>query len=131
MPGRTPPNLPQTLRTRDSERRRAYADNLAFYAGNQWATPATRLTRTGQRRLTMNYAKAFVTKATSYMMQSLTFVSDPLGDTTAAEQASNAAEIAIRQVAEQNALDALDFDTELDCAVLGDAAYKVTWDPVE
>ncbi len=32
---------------------------------------------------------------------------------------------------EANALDQLDFDNEIDCSVLGDAAYKVTWDPLE
>ena len=30
-----------------------------------------------------------------------------------------------------NGLERLDFETELDCAVLGDAAYKVTWDVEE
>src|SRR3972149_5347823 len=30
-----------------------------------------------------------------------------------------------------NNLDQLDFDNEIDCSVLGDAAYKVTWDPQE
>jgi hypothetical protein len=34
-------------------------------------------------------------------------------------------------VYDQNNLDQLDFDTEIDAAVLGDAAYKVTWDPQE
>ena len=34
-------------------------------------------------------------------------------------------------VAEANGLAQLDFETELDCAVLGDAVYKVTWDVEE
>jgi hypothetical protein len=33
-----------------------------------------------------------------------------------------------REVYDANALEQLDFDNEIDCCVLGDAAYKVTWD---
>src|SRR3972149_1260932 len=41
------------------------------------------------------------------------------------------AERALREVHDANNLDQLDFDNEIDCSVLGDAAYKVTWDPQE
>jgi len=29
----------------------------------------------------------------------------------------------------ENNLEQLDLETEIDCAILGDAAYKVIWDP--
>ena len=34
----------------------------------------------------------------------------------------------MQQVYIDNNLEQLDFDTETDCAILGDACYKVTWD---
>ena len=34
----------------------------------------------------------------------------------------------MHQVYEENGLEQLDFETEIDCAVLGDAGYKVIWD---
>ncbi len=41
------------------------------------------------------------------------------------------AERALRDVYEANSLAQLDFDSEVDAAVLGDGVYKVTWDPDE
>jgi len=32
---------------------------------------------------------------------------------------------------EENGLEELDLDTEIDCAILGDACFKVTWDNEE
>src|SRR3972149_2983054 len=48
-----------------------------------------------------------------------------------ANERARLAERTLREVAEQNNLAQLDFDTEIDAAVLGDAAYKVTWDAIE
>ena len=48
-----------------------------------------------------------------------------------AEERARRAEQALQEVAEQNNLSQLDFDTEIDAAVLGDGAFKVTWDPIE
>ena len=48
-----------------------------------------------------------------------------------AEERARRAEQALREVAEQNNLSQLDFDTEIDAAVLGDGAFKVTWDAIE
>jgi hypothetical protein len=53
---------------------------------------------------------------------------DPIDDTPAAAQAARDTERLLADVHEENQLDQLDFDTEVDAAVLGDAAYKVTWD---
>ena len=48
--------LPQQIARLDGPRLRAYAELLAFYQGDQWPGPLRRR----ERRLTFNYAKAFV-----------------------------------------------------------------------
>jgi len=116
--------LPQQIARMDSERLRAYRQNLDFYNGLQWPGRARR----GERRLTVNYAKAFVEKVTSYLMSDLNFAVEPEGDSSEARDAARRAEDALYRVYEANGLGQLDFDTELDCAVLGDGCFKVTWD---
>ena len=37
----------------------------------------------------------------------------------------------LRAIYEANGLEALDYDSEIDCAVLGDGCFKVVWDPEE
>ena len=120
--------LPIQLRRRDEERLRRYRDNLDFYEGRQWQGRA----RKGERRLTFNYAKAFVDKVTSYLLNGNSIqVEARDGETTAGRERARAAERALREVEANNALAQLDFETELDCAVLGDAAFKVVWDTNE
>jgi len=120
-----PPDLPVRLRQLDHDRLRAYADNLAFYRGQQWPGRARR----GERRLTLNYARAFVDKVTSYLLGGSGMQVEPLdGADPAARERARVAERALREVEQANAIAQLDYETELDCAVLGDAAYKVTWD---
>ena len=119
--------LPQRLTTLDSERMRAYRGNLEFYEGRQW----TESQRRRDRRLTFNYARTIIEKTASYTMSGLASVVDPADGSPEAAEASRRAEQALRDVYEANALDQLDFDNEIDCSVLGDAAYKVTWDAVE
>ncbi|MDY6918023.1 MAG: phage portal protein [Chloroflexota bacterium] len=118
------PALPQQLARTDRDRMKRYAGSLAFYNGAQWPARATR----GEKHLTFNYAKAIVDKTTSYLMSGMGFTVDPVEDGDDARQRAVAAEAALHQVYRDNNLEALDFDTETDCAVLGDAAYKVTWD---
>jgi hypothetical protein len=121
MPG---PNLPQTLARLDTDRLRRYREALDFYHGRQWTgTPRRR-----ERRLTFNYARTIVEKVTSYLMTGLDVAVDPVDGSEQARADAARAEAAIRHVHEENALDQLDFDTEVDTAVLGDGAYKVTWD---
>ena len=117
--------IAQQLARMDAGRLRAYRENLEFYQGRQWADPLRRR----DRRLTLNYAKTVVEKTASYTMSGLSFVIDP--DDGSAEAAARArrAERALQEVHEANGLEQLDFDNEIDCSVLGDAAYKVTWDP--
>jgi hypothetical protein len=108
----------------DRDRIRRYGENLAFYNGEQWPSRATR----GEKHLTFNYAKALVDKTTSYLMSGMSFALDPVEEGDDAREKARSAEKALYQVYQDNDLQALDFDTEIDCAVLGDAAYKVTWD---
>ena len=87
--------------------------------------------RRRERRLVFNYAKAFVDKATADLMSGMHSVVDPEDDAPETAERATRTEQTLRLVAEQNNLPQLDFDTKLDAAVLGDGAFKVTWDPVE
>jgi hypothetical protein len=127
MPTQQSLTLPQQIGRMDTARLRGYADLLSFYKGNQWPGG----TRRRERRLTFNYAKTFIEKTAAYLMSGMRSVVDPEGDTPEAAERARQAEGALRDVAEQNNLAQLDFDTEVDAAVLGDGAYKVTWDPIE
>ena len=117
--------LPLALERMDEDRLRRYRQNLAFYRGDQWPARARR----GERRLTFNYAKALVDKVTSYLLngQSVQVVADD-GASADARDRARRAELALRGVEAANGLAQLDFETELDCAILGDGAYRVTWD---
>jgi len=120
--------LPAQLRNRDRARLDAYKKHLDFYNGKQWPT-AQRLRN--PRRLTFNYARPIVHKTTAALMAGRTVLVEPDDDSDATTARAAEAELAINQVWDQNAAPALDFDTELDCAVLGDAAYKVWWSDTE
>ena len=120
-------SFPQQLGRKDFQRLRAYRENLDFYNGMQWLGNRRR----GERRITINYAKAFVEKATSYLISGLNFAVDPVDDSTEAKERARRAEEALYQVYEGNSLEQLDFDTELDTAILGDGCFKVTWDTEE
>lgn len=112
------------LAQKDRDRIRGYTELLDFYHGGHWEGRGLR----GEKRLTFNYAKVLIDKVTSYLMSGITFAVDPLGDTDEAKDKARRAEQALYQVYQDNNLEQLDFDTELDCAILGDACYKVTWD---
>lgn len=116
--------LPQQVARMDADRLRRYRESLDFYHGRQW----TGAPRRRERRLTFNYARAIVDKVTSYLMTGLDFAVDPIADTPEARALAARTEAALRLVHEQNNLDQLDFETELDAAILGDAAFKVTWE---
>jgi hypothetical protein len=115
--------LPMQLQEMDHERRARYREMLAFYEGRQWPGRARR----GERRLTFNYAKAFIDKVTSYLLNGSS-VQVEGGESEAGRARAAAAERALHEAAALNSLAQLDYETELDCAVLGDACYKVTWD---
>ena len=122
------PPLPVRLLRMDEARRGAYRQVLDFYGGRQWRGNPRR----GERRLTFNYAKAFAEKVTSYLLLGSSIqVEARDGSTPEMRQRARTAELALRDVESANGLAQLDFETELDCAVLGDGCFKVTWDAAE
>ena len=122
VPSRTSFN-PGSLAKTDTDRLNAYRQNLDFYTGTEWPTQSR------QRQLVFNYAKVSVDKCTSYLMQGLNFACYPNEPTDILKQTVIAAERLLRHVYQDNNLQQLDWETEVDAAVLGDACYKVTWDP--
>ncbi len=117
--------LPQQLARLDLDRLRCYRENLDFYSGLQWPGQP----RARERRLIFNYARVFVDKVTSYLMSGLDFVVEP--ESPGDEDRARRAEEALYRIHEANSLEQLDFDTEIDAAILGDGCYKVTWDSRE
>lgn len=117
-------SIPQQLAQKDRERLKNYTDLLNFYEGKHWEGRAPR----GEKRLTFNYAKVLVDKLTSYLMSGTTFAVDAIEDTDEARVRAREIESTLNKVFDDNDLEQLDFDTEIDCAILGDACYKVIWD---
>ena len=116
--------VPSSLDRRDTERRERYRRNLAFYDGEHWPGRG----RGRERRLTFNYARASVEKVTSYLMADLRSTVPPVDASPEEQERARGTERLLADMAEVNSLDQLDFDTEIDTAVLGDGAYKITWD---
>ena len=108
----------------DLDRLKSYKEMLDFYNGLQWEGRE----RCGERHLIFNYARVFVEKITSYLMAGISFAVDPFEDTDEARDRARKAEAALYKVYGENQLEQLDLETEIDCAVLGDACYKVIWD---
>jgi hypothetical protein len=83
-----------------------------------------------------NYAKVSIDKVTSFLMQGLHFAcypnpTNPTNSMNALNARARRAEQLLRQVYEDNNLQQLDYETEIDAAVLGDGCYKVIWDTDE
>jgi hypothetical protein len=112
------------LNRHDIDRLRGYRELLDFYHGRQWAGRERR----GEKRLTFNYAKVFIDKVTSYLMSGINFAVEAVEDSEEAKARAQRAEAALHQVYADNNLEQLDLETEIDCAILGDAGYKVIWD---
>ena len=114
--------------TREAARRARYRELLDFYEGRQWlGRPLP-----GERRLTANYARALVRKAASYLFpEPPVFSAVPDGPDAAAQARAQRAEAALAAVYATNDLAAVDFNATIDAAVLGDGAFKVTWDAAE
>ncbi|MFC1937413.1 phage portal protein [Chloroflexota bacterium] len=115
---------PAQLNRRDTDRLKNYKEFLDFYHGEQWEGYARR----GEKRLTFNYTKVVIDKVTSYLMSVVNFAVDPVEDSPQARERAQQAEVALYRVYEDNNLQQLDFETEIDCAILGNACYKVIWD---
>jgi hypothetical protein len=128
---------PSHLNRMDTRRLAAYRSNLDFYNGAHWPTTSR------HRQLVFNYAKVSIDKLTSFLMPGLGFAcypGDPSGSLRGAQRRGNLeseearvrkAEQLLRQVYEQNNLQQLDYETEIDTAILGDGCYKVIWDTDE
>ena len=119
--------IPMQLARLDLDRVRGYKELLDFYHGRQWEGRERR----GERRLIFNYAKVFIDKITSYLMSGINFAVDAVEDSDEARASAQKAEVALYRVYLDNNLEQLDLDTEIDCAILGDACYKVIWDATE
>ena len=115
---------PTELARRDADRIRGYRKLLDFYHSVQWEGRE----KWGERRLTFNYAKVVVDKVTSYLMSGIDFAIEQVEESDGARTKAKKSEAALRKVYEDNGIEQLDFDTEIDCAILGDACYKITWD---
>jgi hypothetical protein len=114
--------------TRDAARRAGYRELLDFYEGRQW--PGKPLP--GERRLTANYARALVRKGVSYLFpEPVVFSAVPDGADEAAQARAQRAEVALAAVYAANDLASVDFNAAIDAGVLGDGAFKVTWDAAE
>jgi len=127
---------PSQLARIDTERLAAYRTNLDFYSGKQWQQTSR------NRQLVFNYATVAIAKVPSYLMQGLTFACYPGGAVLTLSETKGKeldelkarvqkAEQLLRQVYESNNLQQLDWETEIDTAILGDGCYKVIWDPDE
>jgi hypothetical protein len=121
---------PSQLARMDSTRLAAYRSNLDFYQGAHWPTTSR------HRQLVFNYARVSIDKVTSFLMQGLGFACYPnptnsTNSTNSINARARRAEQLLRQVYEDNNLQQLDYETEIDTAVLGDGCYKVIWDTGE
>lgn len=116
--------LPQLLKRRDRDRLRAYESNLAFYRGEQ-APAAGKPASKRAEALVANYTERVIDKATTFTMAGFEISVEPANEQRDAD--ARAAETALREVERNNALDRLDFASEIDAAVLGDGAFRVTW----
>jgi hypothetical protein len=114
---------PSHLARIDINRLADYTSNLNFYNGSQWEKQGR------NRQLVFNYAKVSIDKVTSYLMQGLTFACYPTENTDALKEKVVHAEHLLQDVYESNNLQQLDWETEIDTAILGDGCYKVIWDP--
>jgi hypothetical protein len=125
---------PSQLARMDTTRLANYRTNLDFYNGSQWPTtsPARQSLAGGRhRQLVFNYAKVSIDKVTSFLMQGLNFACYPEEATDELKVRARRAEQVLSQVYEENNLQQLDYETEVDTAVLGDGCYKVIWDTDE
>ncbi len=115
---------PTVLNHRDTDRIRGYQELLDFYQGVHWQGRE----KWGEKHLTFNYAKVFIDKITSYLMSGMNFVVEAVEDSDEAREKARRAEQVLHRINEENNLEQIDLETEIDCAILGDAGYKVIWD---
>ncbi|MDQ6909044.1 MAG: phage portal protein [Chloroflexota bacterium] len=82
----------------------------------------------GQTPIVANYARVFVRKGASYLFpEPVAIAVDAPDDSPSATTAAARIEAALTHVAHENDLGAADLATAIDAGVLGDGAFKVTW----
>jgi hypothetical protein len=108
---------------KDRERLSGYRDLLDFYRGKQW--PGRE--RWGEKRLTLNYARIFIDKMTSYLMAGNNYTVEAVEDTSEARQRAEQAEKSLAQVYEANNLEKLESD--LNKAISGYRLMLVSRNP--
>ena len=113
---------PSHLNRMDTQRLAAYRTNLDFYQGAHWPVQSR------HRQLVFNYTKVSIDKVTSFLMQGFAFAAYPTEEGDELKARTRRAEQLLYRVYEQNNLQQLDYETEIDAAVLGDGCYKVIWD---
>ncbi len=114
--------LPRALSQRDTDRLRRYQEYLDYHEGRRGAPATPRRSR--ERTLVFNYARAIVEKGAAYLVTE----HHPVVTAAPSAEVRAAAERQLREAWDANDLARLDVETEVDAAVLGDGAYKVTWD---
>ena len=126
QPGANVP-FPRTLAQLDHARLAGYREFLDYFEGRRGTPPGSRR----ERLLDFNYARAFVEKGAAYLVSEHRPLVTAVEDSPEGRRRAVAAECALLELWEANDLMRLDLDGELDTAVLGDGAYKVTWDERE
>ncbi|MDA1062046.1 MAG: hypothetical protein O2895_03945 [Chloroflexi bacterium] len=126
QPGVNTP-FPRSLTQLDRARLGGYREFLDYFEGLRGAAPGGRR----ERLLNFNYARAVVEKGAAYLVSEHRPTVAAIEDTPEGRRRASAAERAQLELWDTNDLLRLDLDGELDTAVLGDGAYKVTWDERE
>ena len=111
--------LPSVLAQRDTDRLRRYREYLDYHEGRRGAPPR----RGRERALVFNYARSIVEKGASYLVTE----HRPGVIAAPSDGVAEEAERVLAEAWDANDLARLDIETEVDTAVLGDGAYKVTW----
>jgi hypothetical protein len=115
----------------DIQRLMAYRSNLDFYNGLHWQSSTQGPLSAGtsrNRQLVFNYAKVSIDKITSFLTQGLAIACYPAQETDELRTRAQQVERLLHQIHHDNNLDQLDYETEVDAAILGDGCYKVIWD---
>ena len=121
---------PQSLAQLDRSRFSDYKANLDFYNGEQWtdkmlqAPPARLQLRQDRHRQAHHLPHGRPQlRLRAHRKSNIKYQKS--------KRLARKAEQVIYQVYAQNNLQELDYETEVDAAILGDGCYKVTWDAEE
>src|SRR5690606_19390994 len=113
--------LPRVIAQRDADRLRRYREYLDYHEGRRGAPSNPRRSR--ERTLVFNYARSIVEKGAAYLVTE----HRPVVTAAPSEAVRAAGDRVLLVEWDANDLARLVGETEVDTAVLGDGAYKVTW----